>query len=165
LPFIILILIVYISSQVDAYYETVYGSTLIHPVVNEQQSSPLCYICNKAISNRIFSARLKYSVIRPLFKQGDRENLANYRPISLLTSFSNVFEKVIYRRILTRVTNNNILVNEQFGFLSKLSTERATYNLVNEILESLNNKREVGGIFFDLEKAFDCVNHNVLLSK
>ena len=100
-----------------------------------------------------------------MFKKGDRENLANYRPISLLTSFSKVFEKVIYRRILTHVTNNNILVNEQFGFRSKLSTEKATYNLINEISEALNNKRQVGGIFFDLEKAFYCVNHNIVLPK
>jgi hypothetical protein len=89
-----------------------------------------------------------------LFKKGNRENVANYRPISLLTSFSKVFEKVICRRILTHVNNNNILVNKQFGFQSKLSTEKATYNLINEILEALNNKTEVGGIFFDLEKAF-----------
>jgi hypothetical protein len=71
----------------------------------------------------------------------------------------------MYFTVTGSVTNNNILVNEQFGFRSKLSTEKATYNLINEILEALNNKRKVGGIFFDLEKAFDCVNHNILLSK
>ena len=78
-------------------------------------SSPLNYICNKSLSTGIFPTRLKYSMIKPLYKKHDKNNVDNYTPISLLTSFS----KVIYARLLKHNINNNILVNEQFGFRSK----------------------------------------------
>ena len=91
--------------------------------------------------------------------------MANYRPISLLTSFSKIFEKVIFNRLRDHVNNYNILAQEQYGFRNNLSTEATSFNLLKNVLEALNNKSMVGGIFCDLSKAFDCVNHTVLLSK
>jgi potassium voltage-gated channel Eag-related subfamily H protein 8 len=76
--------------------------------------------------------------------------VTNYRPISLLTSFSKIFEKIIYNRLITYFTSNNIFTNSQFGFRKKSSTDKAVYTLINDILSALNNKRIVGGIFFDL---------------
>jgi Notch-like protein len=73
-------------------------------------SSPLNYICNKSIKSGTFPTCLKYSIVKPLFKKGDKENMANYRPISLLTSFSKVFEKIIYERLLQHININNNLV-------------------------------------------------------
>ena len=102
--------------------------------------------------------------MKPLLKKGDKKDVANYRPISLLTSFSKVFEKIIYNRLLKHIETNNILVNEQFGFRIS-STDKASYKLIHEILNALNDKMMVGGIFCDLQKAFDCVNHNILLKK
>jgi hypothetical protein len=79
-------------------------------------SSPLKHICNKSLSAGIFPTHLKYSIIKPSFIVGDRDSMVNYRPISLLTSFSKVFAKIIYERLLHNININNILVDKQFGF-------------------------------------------------
>jgi len=101
-------------------------------------SSPLCHICNKMFSTGIFPERLKYAVIKPIFKNGDRNNVSNYRPISLLPAFSKVFEKVLYVTMYQHLINNDILVDNQFGFRPKSSTMAATFSLINEILKALN---------------------------
>jgi len=111
-----------------------------------------------------FPTRLKYAIVKPLLKKGDKENVANYRPISLLTSPSKVLEKIIYDRLLKHIETNNILAVEQFGFRTSSSTEKASYKLIGDILKALNNRMTVGGIFCDLQKAFDCINHNILLT-
>jgi len=127
--------------------------------------SPITYLCNKAMSSGIFPTWLKFSQIVPLFKKGDKDKLTNYRPISLLTAFSKIFAKVIYKRLDNHIISNNILTKEQYGFRSNASTEKAIYQLSNNILKALDNKYLVGGIFCDLTKAFDCVDHDILLEK
>jgi hypothetical protein len=127
--------------------------------------SPLIYLWYTAMLSGIFPAWLKYAQIVPIFKKGDKEQPTNYRPISLLTSFSKIFEKVIYRRLDNHMKSNNILAEEQYGFISNISTEQAIYQLTNNILKALDNKRLVGEIFCDLTQAFDCVDHDILLDK
>jgi hypothetical protein len=114
-------------------------------------SSPLCRTINISLNLGVFPTRLKYSIITQLYKRCDKNNVTNYRQISLL-SFSKIFEKIIYKRLITHIAFNNIFTNSKFGFRKKPSTNKAAYKLINDILIALNNKRIVGGIFFDLER-------------
>ena len=120
---------------------------------------------NKVLSTGIFPERLKFSEVRPLFKKGDITELSNYRPISLLTSFSKITEKIIYKRLCNYLNDNNILVGDQYGFREKLSTKTATYTLLNNVMSSLDRRNLVGGLFCDLQKVVDCVNPEILLAK
>ena len=74
--------------------------------------SPLTYLCNLMISTGIFPTRLKFAEIKPLHKKGEKSNISNYRPISLLTSFSKIFEKIIFTRLTHHLSVNHILANE-----------------------------------------------------
>jgi len=125
--------------------------------------SPLINICNKMLAQGIYPERLKFSSIKPIYKSGDKSSPSNYRPISLLPVFSKILEKVIYKRLFDHLYSNVILNEHQHGFRSEVSTENASYILLSEILTALNNKQMVGGIFCDLHKAFDSINHAILL--
>ena len=85
---------------------------------------------------------MKYLIVTPIYKKGDKKNCVNYRQISLLTLFSKVSEKIIFRRLLTYVHAYDILANEQFGFCPKLSIEAASYNLINTVLAAVKNKEK-----------------------
>jgi hypothetical protein len=97
----------------------------------------------------IFPAKLKFSEVRPIFKEGDESEISNYRLVSLLTSNSKIFEKVIYNRLFHHIEHNHILANEQFVFKYESSMVVASCHLINNILTALNNKLLVS-IFCDL---------------
>jgi hypothetical protein len=101
----------------------------------------------------IFPERLKYPVIRPNHKNGDKSLLSNYRPISLLTSFSKIVEKILYNRLISRLKKHEILNPNQYGFQEKLPTDNVVYSLLIKILSELNNKLKVKGIVYDIEKS------------
>jgi hypothetical protein len=99
-----------------------------------------------------------------LFKDGCRSHSSNYRPISLLTSVSEVFERIISSRLNQHFFDHNIIVSEQFGFRHQTSTTKASCVLFNEILEALNKQEIVGGTSCNF-KTLDSVNLNILSSK
>jgi hypothetical protein len=85
-------------------------------------SFPLIHICNNMLSTDTFPTRLKFSQVSPIFKKGNKAKISAYRPLSLLTSFSKIFEKVIYNRLLQHTKENNKFASEQYGFKNNSST-------------------------------------------
>ena len=114
--------------------------------------SPLTYVFNKILSLGIFPDRMKLSIIRPLYKKLNTKELENYRPISLLTVFSKILEKIIYKRLYSYLEKYKILSDDQFGFREKLSTRSAANVLINSILTSFDKNKFVGGLFCDITK-------------
>ena len=120
---------------------------------------------NHFIDNSLFPRILKLGQVTPIFKKGNSQLLENYRPISLLPVFGKIFEKIIYKRLSNYLIAKNILHENQFGFRKFHSTSHAINHSVNIITEGLENKKHVLGIFIDLSKAFDTINHKFLLTK
>jgi len=117
------------------------------------------------LAQGIYPERLKFSLIMLIYKNGVKSSQSNYRLISLLPVFSKIFKKFIYKKLFHHLNNNVTLNQHQYGFRNEVSTENASYILLNEILTALNNKQMVGGIVCDLHKTFDCINHAGLLVK
>ena len=101
----------------------------------------------------------------PLFKSGDKSTFTNYRPISILPAFSKILERIVYNRILSYLNERNILSDSQFGFRKNHSTEYALSMLYDRLSNAIDNNEYTAGIFLDLSKAFDTVNHQILLEK
>ena len=125
----------------------------------------LAVLVNQSFLSGIFPDKLKIAKVITLFKKGNPELPSNYRPISLLPIFSKVFEKLMYRRLYKFLELNNILYSLQFGFQENHSIDHALVSLTEAVRNTLDNKRFGCGIFIDLQKAFDTVNHKILLSK
>jgi hypothetical protein len=125
---------------------------------------PLAYIYISLKQGK-FPDRLKYTVVVPVFKSGDRSQIVNYRPISLLPGFSKIFENLIYSRIMQHVQCHNILVSNQYSFRNGLPTDNAIFKLTESVFKAWNQKDCVAGIFCDLSRAFDCIAHDLLIRK
>ena len=108
---------------------------------------------------------MKVAKVIPLFKKGCSLTASNYRPISLLSVFIKITEKVMYKRLYKVLEKHKILYHLQFGFRTSHSIDHALVSLTEAIKNSLDSKKFGCGIFIDLQKAFDTVNHNILLKK
>ena len=103
--------------------------------------------------------------IIPIFKKGDRQSPTNYRPISILTCFSEIFEKLIHTRLTKFWTKHKVLTTTQYGFQAKLSTTHALLDVITSSFENIKDNLFTGLILLDLAKAFDTISHDILLSK
>ena len=108
---------------------------------------------------------LKIANVIPLYKGEDIQLIENYRPISILPYFSKIFEKVMFRYVIEFVEENNILYEYQFGFRKNHSTSHAIITLVERVTKALDTGKYVVGVFIDLNKAFDTIDHGILMRK
>ena len=120
---------------------------------------------NRFMNLGIFPSILKIGRLTPIYKKGNRQLFENYRPVSTIPLISKIFEKIIYARLYNFLISKNVLYDKQFGFRKNHSTSHAVNYSVNEISKNMENKKHTIGIFIDLSKAFDTINHNKLLSK
>jgi retron-type reverse transcriptase len=128
-------------------------------------SSVLASLINHSISKEIFPDALKIAKVIPIYKAGDKSLISSYRPISLLTTFSKVFEKVILKRLENFLEKHKLLSDNQFGFRKNRSTQLALTSYLDKLTEALDKNEYAISLFIDLSKAFDTIDHSLLLKK
>ena len=128
-------------------------------------SPALTEILNRCIINGFFPDSLKLAEVIPIHKSGPKNDVNNYRPISLLSPFSKLLETHIYNNLINFLNKNDVIYHNQFGFRNNSSTDLAVINTINDLISSLENRKTTCSIFLDLAKAFNTVNHNILAQK
>ena len=122
-------------------------------------------LCNLSINTGVFPTIHKMGTVIPLYKNKERNKISNYRPICLLNAMSKVLEKVIAIRLMNHLEANNVLSNSQYAYRHGRGTDSAILKLVNNIVNNFEKGEITVAAFLDLSKAFDCVNHEILIKK
>ena len=139
-------------------------SYVLHFMQNEL-ANPLAKIVNISLSTGMHPEKLKIAKITPIFKKGSKLSTSNYRPISLLSNINKLIERLVYNRVFNFANKQKLFYNFQYGFRPKHSTAHALTNITEEIRDSLDKNKYSCAVFVDFQKAFDTVNHSILLAK
>ena len=127
--------------------------------------SPFTHICNLSITTGVFPRQMKIANIVPIYKSGDNTLFNNYRPVSVLPLFSKILERIVYNRLIEFFNKHSVLYDYQFGFRKLYSTHMALITLIDKLSNALDEGSKVVGIFLDFSKAFDTIDHDILLLK
>ena len=151
------------KSKTSYGHDEISMKTVKHVI--KQIVRPLTYIFNRSLITGIFPNDMKTAKVIPVFKSGDRLQFSNYRPISLLPQFSKILEKIFNKRLMSFIENHHVLTDGQYGFRSNHSTSLALTEFVEKVTSAIDKQESTIGVFIDLKKAFDTVDHKILLSK
>uniref|UniRef100_A0A672Z783 Reverse transcriptase domain-containing protein n=3 Tax=Sphaeramia orbicularis TaxID=375764 RepID=A0A672Z783_9TELE len=138
--------------------------SLIKQVINSILQ-PFTYICNKSFQTGTFPENMKIAKVIPIYKNGDKHMVSNYRPVSLLPQFSKILEKLFVKRLDDYIDKYRILNDHQYGFRKNRSTSLAVMEFAENIATAVDQKQHTVGVFIDLRKAFDTIDHSILLRK
>ena len=135
-------------------------------MIKEFIAEPLAEIINLSFTTGIYIDKLKISKIIPIYKEkGSKCVSKNYRPISLLSNINKIIEKIMHLRLYNFLEEQDSIYDYQFGFRKNHSTNHALIDLTEDIRQAIDSNKFACGVFIDLQKAFDTVDHNILLKK
>ena len=139
--------------------------TKILRLLTDDISEHLSIVFNTSFATGIFPEKMKVAKVIPIHKKDSKLECSNYRPISLLSNIAKILEKLMHNRLMKFLTGQKILYLKQFGFKKNFSTANPIINLIDSIKNAFDQNKFACGVFIDLKKAFDTVDHEILLKK
>ena len=133
--------------------------------IKSEIAKPLTILFNKSLSEGCVPDDMKLAEVIPIFKAKNREHLNNYRPISLLPTFAKLIEKLVHKRLYNFLSSQSLFYPSQYGFRPQHSTNHAVHEFIDNTIQSVENKKHTLSVFLDLSKAFDTIDHTILINK